>query len=158
MIVAEADLPKIRSMHQGQKIVFAGGTFDILHHGHMDFLRAGRSKGDIFVMSIASDAEVRARKGPTRPLHSQGERAHTIDKTGLADYVVIRSEITGLTDSMMHTARLLQPDVLLYGPDVPHDVLAECRRELGYDRVHVDTQPKVTSTTSIIRRMQGLPA
>ena len=60
---------------QGQKIVFTNGCFDILHVGHVRYLREARKLGDFLILALNSDASVRAIKGEKRPLVPQGERA-----------------------------------------------------------------------------------
>ena len=59
---------------KGQKIVFTNGCFDILHAGHVSVLEFSRSKGDLLVVGLNSDASVRRLKGPTRPVNTQAVR------------------------------------------------------------------------------------
>ncbi|MEW6733474.1 MAG: adenylyltransferase/cytidyltransferase family protein, partial [Acidobacteriota bacterium] len=59
----------------GQRVVFTNGCFDLLHPGHVSYLRAARALGDLLVVAINSDASVRRIKGPTRPILSEIERA-----------------------------------------------------------------------------------
>ena len=60
---------------QGQKVVFTNGCFDILHAGHVSVLEFARSKGDLLVVGLNSDASVKRLKGPSRPVNSQRDRA-----------------------------------------------------------------------------------
>jgi len=97
---------------QGKKIVFTNGCFDILHYGHAKYLELAKSKADILVVAVNSDASVRRLKGPARPLVSQAFRAKMVAALESVDYVVIFSEETPLK-----IIKLLKPDVLVKGGD-----------------------------------------
>lgn len=153
MLITEDQLPAIRERHQNEKLVLAVGTFDILHQGHMDYLDAARQHGDVLVVGLANDREVRARKGPGRPVLKQQERSRIIDSVKAVDYTVIRKGSRSLGSSMLRTAQLLKPDVIMFGPDVPEDVLALFSRKCIGTQIVVDSQPKVGSTTDVIRRV-----
>jgi rfaE bifunctional protein nucleotidyltransferase chain/domain len=79
---------------QGKKVVFANGCFDLLHVGHIRFLRGARAKGDVLVIGLNSDASVRKLKGRGRPLVNQRERAETLSAFEFIDYIVIFNELT----------------------------------------------------------------
>lgn len=74
---------------QGQKIVLAGGCFDILHAGHVIFLEKAKQEGDILVIFLESDQKVKQQKGVGRPLHSQEDRAKVLSALRAPDYVVV---------------------------------------------------------------------
>jgi cytidyltransferase-like protein len=157
MIVQESDMPAIRKRHPEARIVLAGGTFDLLHQGHIDYLRASKELGDILVVSIASDTEVRVRKGTGRPMLSESERARIVDSFKYPDYTVIRPTIPqSWADSTAHIAKLLHPDVLVVGPPtLPTDEGVEhLKRVLPGVQIIIDQQPKVNSTSEVIRRVR----
>ncbi|KKW44030.1 MAG: RfaE bifunctional protein, partial [Parcubacteria group bacterium GW2011_GWA2_56_21] len=58
MLIKLADLPALREKHKGKKIILAGGAYDILHQGHIDYLRDIKALGDILVVALKSDAEI----------------------------------------------------------------------------------------------------
>src|SRR3954464_10450706 len=62
----------------GARIVLANGCFDILHVGHVRYLEGARALGDLLVVAVNSDAQVRAQKGEGRPLVPERERAEII--------------------------------------------------------------------------------
>ena len=72
---------------EGKTVVFAQGVFDILHDGHVQFLREAKSKGDILIVGIENDAGVRKNKGQTRPLNSQEKRLDVLRELASVDYV-----------------------------------------------------------------------
>ena len=76
-IMSRDDLKsEIDALHrQGKKIVFTNGCFDILHVGHVRYLREAKKEGDVLVLALNSDTSVRAIKGEKRPIVPEEERA-----------------------------------------------------------------------------------
>ncbi len=95
-LVSRPKLAKItaRLKKRGKKVVFANGCFDMLHVGHIRFLKGARAKGDILVLGLNSDASVRKLKGRGRPLVNQRERAEILSEFEFIDYLVIFNELT----------------------------------------------------------------
>ena len=89
MIISLDDLASIRERHLGQKIALTSGTFDLLHVGHLDYLEKVKQHGEIVVVLLSGDARVKARKGPSRPIISERERARILDSLKVVDYVFI---------------------------------------------------------------------
>ncbi len=120
MIVNLKDLPTIRSQHANDKIVLTSGTFDLLHVGHLRYLNAVKSLGDIVVVMLSGDDRVKARKGPGRPIISEIDRATMLDALKAVDYVFI-DPATGKPDEVdpVHAkiVKDLQPD--MYATDGP---------------------------------------
>jgi len=120
MIVQLANLADIRRQHQHEKIALTSGTFDLLHVGHLQYLEAVRSLGEIVVVMLSGDARVKARKGPQRPIISDGDRAQMLDALKVVDYVFIDPG-TSSPDEVdpVHAEVVikLQPDV--YATDGP---------------------------------------
>jgi D-beta-D-heptose 7-phosphate kinase/D-beta-D-heptose 1-phosphate adenosyltransferase len=101
----------------GDRIVFTNGCFDLIHPGHVRYLRAARRLGDVLVVGLNSDASVRRLgKGPGRPLVPQGDRAEVMAALEMVDYVSIFDE-----DTPHELIRVAQPDVLVKGGDWPVD-------------------------------------
>lgn len=78
---------------QGKTIVLAGGCFDILHTGHIAFLKAAKSQGDTLLVLLESDESVTKRKGKTRPVNSQTTRAQLLTTLPFVDYVIVLQDI-----------------------------------------------------------------
>jgi len=101
----------------GKRIVFTNGVFDLLHPGHVRYLRAARQLGDVLVVGLNSDRSVRRLgKGPERPLVRQGDRAEVLAALEMVDYVVIFDD-----DTPYELIRAVAPDVLVKGGDWPVD-------------------------------------
>lgn len=71
-----------------KRIVLVGGCFDILHYGHVSFLTAAKKLGDILVVALESDENVRKRKGPTRPIHFENQRKEILQALSVVDEVI----------------------------------------------------------------------
>lgn len=112
----------VRRVHgarmKGKKIVFTNGVFDILHHGHLDYLAKAASLGNILVVGVNSDASVKRLKGPERPLHHENDRAFQLASLMFVDAVCIFEEDTPLT-----LIEAVQPDVLAKGGDYTIDTI-----------------------------------
>jgi D-beta-D-heptose 7-phosphate kinase/D-beta-D-heptose 1-phosphate adenosyltransferase len=101
-----------RLRQRGQRIVFTNGCFDLLHPGHIRYLRAARRLGDVLVVALNSDRSVRRLKGAGRPLVPLRDRCEVITALEMVDYVTTFSD-----DTPYHLIKQLQPDVLVKGGD-----------------------------------------
>ena len=95
-----------------KKIVFTNGCFDILHIGHIEYLKFSRSQGDLLIVGINTDKSVREQKGPKRPFVSEDERARLVSALEDVSYVVLFDE---LTPEIL--IQKIKPDVLVKGED-----------------------------------------
>jgi D-beta-D-heptose 7-phosphate kinase/D-beta-D-heptose 1-phosphate adenosyltransferase len=100
----------------GRRIVFTNGVFDLLHPGHLRYLQAARSHGDVLIVGLNSDASVRRNKGPERPINPESERAEVLAALACVDAVSIFDE-----DTPAGIIARVQPDVLVKGADWPAD-------------------------------------
>jgi rfaE bifunctional protein nucleotidyltransferase chain/domain len=101
-----------RERRAGRRVVFTNGVFDLLHPGHIRYLRAARAEGDLLIVGLNSDRSVRAIKGPSRPITPEGERAEILAALTWVDAVTIFDE-----DTPAEIIRRVQPDVLVKGAD-----------------------------------------
>ena len=138
--------------HDGGKIVFTNGVFDILHPGHVRYLQEARREGDALIVGVNSDRSVRAIKGPGRPINPEHERAELVAALSAVNAVVIFDE-----DDPQQIISRLQPDVLAKGADWAAD------RIIGRDTVLARGGRLVRiplangySTSDIIKKIQGL--
>ena len=79
-----------------KKVVFTNGCFDILHKGHIHYLRKSRMLGDVLIIGLNSDASVKRLKGKSRPINSERDRAFLLEALDFVDYIVIFGEDTPL--------------------------------------------------------------
>jgi len=98
--------------HDGLRVGFTNGCFDILHLGHIELLRYSRRNCDRLIVGINSDASVRRLKGPERPFNPEGDRAEVLAALDVVDAVVIFTE-----DTPQALIEGVEPDVLVKGAD-----------------------------------------
>lgn len=113
-VVERAELLRLRAgwRRAGRTVVCTNGHFDLLHVGHLRYLRAARALGDLLVVGLNDDAVTIRRKGPGRPIVPQDERAELLAALDAVDYVTIFGE-----DTAEALVAALQPDIYVKGGD-----------------------------------------
>lgn len=99
---------------RGKKVVFTNGCYDLLHAGHVRFLKKAAAMGDALVLALNSDSSVRRLKGPGRPITPQGERAELMSALAPVDIVTVFYE-----DDPYNIINDIKPDVLVKGGTGP---------------------------------------
>lgn len=132
------------------KIAATNGCFDILHVGHVKYLKEAKKCGDVLIVGLNSDASVKMLKGETRPINSQSDRAQVLAALNCVDYVVIFDEI-----SPIELLKSIKPDVYVKGADYTLETLPEAKPllTLGIDIKFVDLVLG-KSTSNIIKKSQ----
>lgn len=100
----------------GKKVVFTNGVFDLLHIGHIRYLRQARRLGDVLMVGLNSDSSVHLLKGQDRPWVPELERAEVLCSLSDVDYVILFDQATAV-DLVMD----LKPDVYVKGGDYASD-------------------------------------
>jgi len=153
MIITIDDFANIRARHSGKRIVLTSGTFDLLHAGHLNYLEQVKQHGDIVVVMLSGDKRVKTRKGSSRPIISESERARLLDALKTVDYVFIDpSELSPNEIDPIHAQILdkLQPDYYVTdGPDQRFINLLDKSKFIILKRMN--SSP---STTEIIGRIR----
>lgn len=137
---------------KNKKIVFTNGCFDILHRGHICYLRKSRELGDALIIGLNSDKSVKRLKGEKRPINSEKDRAYLLEALEFVDYIVIFNE-----DTPLKLIQKIQPDYYtksgdysinnLIGPNMGREII----ESYGGHVVIMDFE-KGYSTTSIINK------
>lgn len=131
-------------------VVFTNGVFDLLHPGHLRYLRVARAQGDRLIVGVNSDRSVRAIKGSARPIVPEDERAELLAALDCVDAVVIFDEET--PDEII---RAVLPDRLVKGADWPEDqIVGRDTVEARGGRVVRVPVEEGHSTTSMIERVR----
>jgi len=135
----------------GRTIVFTNGVFDLLHPGHVRYLRQARALGDVLVVGVNSDRSVRSYKGPARPITPERERGEIIAALSSVNAVVVFDD-----DTPHGVIAAIVPHLLVKGADWPANEI------VGRDvvearggkvvRMHLEAG---YSTTSIIERVRS---
>jgi len=138
-----------------QTIVFTNGCFDVIHRGHIDYLRFCKAQGDVVVVGLNSDSSVRAIKGPQRPINNQYDRAAVLSGLETVDFITIFDD-----PSVLGLVKKVRPDVIVKGGDWGNK-----QGVVGWDFVEsyggkVMLAPLVQgkSSTATIEKMQALQA
>lgn len=144
----KSKLDKLRN--QGKKIAFTNGCFDILHVGHVRYLREAKKTADILILALNSDSSVRSIKGEKRPLVSELERAEVLAALEFIDFVTIFPELTPL-----ELINYLKPDILIKGGDWPEAKVVG-RKEVKRWGGKVIIIPEIAgkSTTNIVEKIK----
>ena len=131
----------------GQRIILANGNFDLLHVGHVRYLRGAKALGGKLVVAVNSDESVRALKGEARPIMPEQERAEIVSALADVDAVIVFPEL-----DVRAIIREIRPDIHTKGTDYTPDTVPE--RDVVADcggRVAIVGDSKDHSTSEIIR-------
>jgi D-beta-D-heptose 7-phosphate kinase / D-beta-D-heptose 1-phosphate adenosyltransferase len=146
---AEALVARVRA--GGGTVVAAGGCFDLLHAGHVEYLQAARALGDCLVVALNSDRSVAALKGPQRPLVGQEDRARVLAALSCVDAVVVFDE-----DTPAALLGRLRPDVFAKGGDYRLATIPEADVVAAHGgQVVVLPMLPGRSSTSLVRAAQA---
>lgn len=131
----------------GERVVLANGNFDLLHVGHVRYLRGAKELGGKLIVAINSDESVRALKGEGRPVMPAEERAEIVAALADVDAVVVFSEL-----DVRGLIREIRPDIQAKGTDYTVDSVPERDAVVEYGgRVAIVGDPKNHSTSEILR-------
>jgi rfaE bifunctional protein nucleotidyltransferase chain/domain len=152
VIEDRAELARLLAGHRarGERVVMANGGFDLLHVGHIRYLRGAAAEGDVMVVALNSDRSVQQNKGPGRPLMPLAERMEILSAIEGAAYVTSFDEPT--CDGLLET---LRPDVHAKGTDYTPENLPEraTLKRLGI-RLAIVGDPKDHASTALLRKMK----
>ncbi len=138
-----------RLKEQGKKIVFTNGCFDILHAGHITYLREAKRLGDVLVIGVNSDASVKRLKGESRPVNPLEDRELILSSLDFVDYVVAFEE-----DTPADLINAIMPDVLAKGGDYKvEDIVGAKEVMANGGEVVVIPFVEGKSTTGILKRL-----
>ena len=135
---------------ENKKVVFTNGCFDILHIGHVRYLKESAKCGDILVIGLNSDSNVKRLKGETRPINNELARAELLSELGFVDYVVIFEENT--PEKLLDE---IKPNIYTKGADYTLETLPEAKTVLkNGGRVEFINLVEGKSTTNVIKKIE----
>ena len=149
------DWPQLLSVREGARsrgetVVWTNGCFDLLHVGHVRYLQGAKALGDLLVVGLNSDRQVRDLKGAGRPLVSEQQRAEIVAALEAVDFVTIFDEPT--VESLLLA---LRPDVHAKGTDYTEETVPEREVVRSYGgKVAIVGDPKDHSSTDLIQRFR----
>jgi D-beta-D-heptose 7-phosphate kinase/D-beta-D-heptose 1-phosphate adenosyltransferase len=144
-------LPELAARRQlGQKVAFTNGCFDLLHVGHVEYLKEARAQANCLVVGLNTDASVRGLKGVGRPVNPEAARAAVLAALTNVDYLVLFDDPTPL-----ELIQAIKPDILVKGADYRKDQVVGADLVESYGgRVHLAGLREGYSTTKLIQQMR----
>lgn len=137
------------SKKEKKKIVFTNGCFDLIHPGHIRYLKEAKKFGDILVVGLNSDSSVKKLKGSLRPIMSEAARAEVLASLEPVDYVVIFSELT--PEKIIGE---IKPDVHVKGGDYREEELPERDKVKSYGgKVVIVKEFGNFSTSNLLKKL-----
>ena len=152
MVLTETDLRAViaRDRAAGRTIAFANGCFDLLHVGHVRYLKGAAAEAERLIVAINDDASVAALKGPGRPVLAAADRAELVAGLRGVDYVVVFGD-----PNVERLLRLLKPDVHCKGTDYAEETVPERAVVAAYGgRTAIVGDPKSHDTREILARIR----
>ncbi|MCF6776082.1 bifunctional D-glycero-beta-D-manno-heptose-7-phosphate kinase/D-glycero-beta-D-manno-heptose 1-phosphate adenylyltransferase HldE [Thiotrichales bacterium 19X7-9] len=136
---------------QGERVVFTNGCFDILHQGHVDYLKEAKAMGDRLIVGINTDESVKTLKGPSRPIVPLAERMALLSALECVDWVVAFKE-----ETPERIISELSPDVLVKGADYEIHEIAGNEHVLKHGgQVKTIRLTEGLSTSNIINKIKS---
>lgn len=143
-----SDLDKLAEelISNGEKAVLVGGCFDILHIGHVRFLKKAKSLGDVLIVALESDEKTRKLKGEGRPINSQETRAEMLMSLEMVDYVL--KLVPNLTDrDYLELTKKISPKILAVTEE--NEKIKKIAEDLGIKYVKVMPLLRDISTSKL---------
>ncbi len=111
-------LPRLISdiRKEDKKIVFTNGCFDLIHAGHIRYLKEAKAFGDVLIVGLNSDDSIKAFKSVKRPIIPQNERAEVLSGIKYIDYIIIFNE-----ETPVRLIEIIKPDIIVKGGDYKSD-------------------------------------
>ena len=136
------------------KKVIVGGCFDLLHYGHITFLKKAKDLGDTLIVLLESDEKVRRLKGDTRPIHNQNQRKEMLESLSCVDEVIILPAVT--TDQFYaDLVDQIRPDFIAATEGDP--MVEQKRKQATWFGAQLVVIPKIhTPSTSQLAKLLGL--
>lgn len=140
----------IKALHQqNKKIVLVGGCFDLVHLGHLTFLQKAKTKGDILIVLLESDQNIRRLKGPNRPINTQINRAKFLTYLNSVDFIVLLPEFK--TDfQYQQLVSQIKPDIIAVTSGDPNLQLKTNTIKSTSAKIVVVTKKIAQQSTSLI--------
>lgn len=133
-----------------KKIVVVGGCFDIVHLGHVMFLEKAKAKGDILIVLLESDENIRKNKGPNRPINNQENRAIFLTKLKMVDRVIKLPEMKNDEDYLEIIKKIKPKIIAVSEQDINLEKKKEQAKQIGAKVLIVSKLIPQQSTSRII--------
>lgn len=148
-LISKKLINRFKENFKNKKIVFTNGCFDILHIGHIRYLKKAKELGDILFIGLNSNSSVKRLKGKKRPINHEKDRAEILLALEAVDYVSIFEE-----DTPYELIKKLKPNVLVKGGDWDIDEIvgSDIVKDSGGEVLNIN-YVEGKSTTNIIDKI-----
>lgn len=133
-----------------KKIVLVGGCFDIVHLGHIEFLEKAKAKGDVLIVLLESDENIKKNKGANRPINNQKDRAIFLTKLKMVDYVVLLPEMKNDREYLEIIKKIKPKIIAVSENDINLEKKIKESKEIGAKVIVVSKLIPQQSTSRII--------
>ena len=154
-IIADyAELKKIVDAHRtlGHKIVCTVGSWDMLHIGHLRYLKKAKEQGDVLVVGVDSDRGIKLYKNPLRPIIPQEERMEMLKYQDCVDYVTLVVDIDDKGKWQYELAKVINPDVFVTVEGSYPEEQIQALKAHSKEVIMLPRQAESTSTSDIIEK------
>lgn len=154
-IFTSDQLPALLKELNFKKLVLVGGCFDLLHLGHITFLKKAKEKGDILLVLVESDDTIQKTKGKNRPVHTQTTRAHILSELKSVDYVLMLPPMKtdAEYDQLIET---LHPSIIATTEGDRYDFHKKRQaKKIGAKMIYVTPEIQDHSTSKIIKKIKN---
>lgn len=132
----------------GKKTVLVGGCFDILHAGHIDFLKKSKEEGDVLIVLVESDKTIKKLKGKNRPINNQEDRTAILSNLKMVDHVIPLKPLK-TDEEYTHLVKMIEPDIIAVTKGDPLIKVKEAQAKKVNARI-VEIEKKENYSTTII--------
>jgi FAD synthetase len=135
------------------KVVLVGGCFDILHYGHIHFLKKAKALGDYLIVALESDKNIKRLKGEGRPVHNQSQRRKMLESLHLANQVVVLADEMKDEDYSKFVT-IISPDIIAITKGDP--ITGKKRKQAEEAGATLIEIPKIKSpsTTDLVKLLK----
>ncbi len=150
-VVTNQDISKILEGYDSEKIIgFTNGCFDLLHTGHISYLKSAKQKCDILILGLNSDESIKKLKGKSRPIVEQKDRVEILSSFPFVDKIVVFDELTPIK-----LIKKIKPNIIFKGKDYKKkDVVGFYESKKWHGKVILIDFVKNKSTTNLIERVK----
>jgi FAD synthetase len=137
-----------------KKIVLVGGCFDLLHYGHISFLKQAKALGEYLIIALESDENVKRMKGDARPIHTQTQRKEMLESLSCVDEVIALPPMHGYHDYSEFVGNIKPAIIAITEGDPAKIKKSQQAKEVGATLIEI---PKIhTPSTSQLVKLLGL--